>query len=98
MIESQSSPSLQSNVLALNRMYIAVHVLSVRRAFCLLWKGCAEVVHIEDGAYLAYDFEGWRANGELKNELDVPALDDPMVIYQLGKSIRKSLASLITNS
>ena len=35
---------------------------------------------------------------ELKNELDVHILDDPMVIHQLGKSIRKSLARLITHS
>ena len=48
--------------------------------------------HVIDGEEFVLDTR------ELKNELEVPALDDPMVIYQLGKSIRKSLASLITNS
>jgi len=63
----QSKP-LQSNVLVLNRMFVAVHVLSARRAFCMLCKGVAEVVHIEDGIYNTYDFTGWLAASELKTE------------------------------
>ena len=54
------SAAMQTSVLALNRLYLAIHVVSARRAFCLLCKGLAEVVHVEDGTYLAYDFEGWR--------------------------------------
>lgn len=64
------SAALQSNVLALNRLFVAVHVLSAPRAFCLLWKGLAEVVHIENGSYLTYDFESWREISELRAELD----------------------------
>ncbi len=62
------SAAMQSNVLALNRLYLAIHVVSVRMAFCLLWKGMAEVINIEDGAYMAYDFESWREISELKLE------------------------------
>jgi 5-methylcytosine-specific restriction endonuclease McrA len=62
------SAAMQSNVLALNRLYLAIHVVSVRRAFCLLWKGMAEVINVEDGAYMAYDFESWREISELKLE------------------------------
>ena len=63
------SAAMQANVLALNRLYMAIHVISVRRAFCLLCKGLAEVVHVEDGSYVAYDFEGWRELSDLKLSL-----------------------------
>ena len=64
------SVALQSNVLALNRLYLAVHVIPARRAFCLLWRGMAEVVNIEDDTYISYDFEAWREISELKVELN----------------------------
>ncbi len=64
------SPVMQLNVLALNRNYVAVHVLTVPRAFSLLWKGTAEVVNVEQDQYLSYDFDGWRENSELKAELE----------------------------
>ena len=67
--------SLHSSVLALNRLYMAVHVVSARRAFCLLCKGNAEVVSIEDGTWMVYDFDGWREVSELQAELGE---DDPI--------------------
>lgn len=67
---SGSVPSaMQAAVLALNRNFMAVHVISVRRAFCLLFKELAEVIHVENGQYLTYDFEGWREYGLLRLEL-----------------------------
>lgn len=56
---AQKSSSLDASVLVLNRVYSPVHVVSARRAFCLLCKEIAEIVNIEDGAYIAYDFESW---------------------------------------
>lgn len=58
MIAQTNSP-LDASVLVLNRMYMPVHVVPARRAFCLLCKEVAEIVSIEDGAYMAYDFETW---------------------------------------
>lgn len=69
------STALESSVLALNRCYMAIHVISARRAFCLLCKGNAEVVSIEDGLYMAYDFESWRSLCELRRENE-PRRDD----------------------
>ncbi len=66
MIAQTNSP-LDANVLVLNRMYMAVHVVSARRAFCLLCKEAAEIVNIEDGAYMAYDFETWLEVCELRD-------------------------------
>ena len=63
------SSAMQCNVLALNRVYLAIHVITVRRAFSLLWKGMAEVINIEEGAYMAYDFESWREISELRLEM-----------------------------
>lgn len=64
------SVAMQVSVLALNRNYMAVHVMTVQRAFCLLWKGVAEVISVENGNYLSYDFDGWREVSELKSLLD----------------------------
>lgn len=52
--------SLSSSVLVLNRTYLAVHVVGVRRAFSLLCRELAEVIHIEDGQYSNHDFQSWR--------------------------------------
>jgi 5-methylcytosine-specific restriction endonuclease McrA len=52
--------ALDLSVLVLNKMFLAVHVVSVRRAFCLLCKDLAEVVAVEDGQYASYDFASWR--------------------------------------
>lgn len=60
--------SLDSSVLVLNRQYMAVHVVDVRRAFGLLIRELAEVIHIEDGQYANYDFDSWREISELKAE------------------------------
>ena len=65
---------MQVSVLALNRNFAAVHVVSVQRAFCLLWKGSAEVIDLDGGHYMSYDFDGWCENSELKQSLD--ACDD----------------------
>ena len=55
-----TSDALASSVLVLNRLYMAVHVVGVRRAFGLLCRELAEVVHEEDGHFANYDFEAWR--------------------------------------
>lgn len=57
---SGPSPALASSVLVLNRSYVAVHVIGVRRAFSLLCRELAEVIHAEDGQFLNYDFKSWR--------------------------------------
>ncbi len=58
-MHSRQSSSLDASVLVLNKLFMAVHIISVRRAFCLLCKDLAEVVHLEDGQFSTYDFETW---------------------------------------
>ncbi|HEY4311193.1 MAG TPA: HNH endonuclease [Pirellulales bacterium] len=63
---------LSSSVLVLNRLYMAVHVVSVRRAFGLLFRDLAEVIHVEQGQYANYDFESWREVSELRSAFKEP--------------------------
>jgi 5-methylcytosine-specific restriction endonuclease McrA len=51
--------ALECSVLILNRFYMAVRVVNVRRALTLLYRGCAEVITIDDHQYSSYDFDTW---------------------------------------
>lgn len=59
--------SLLANVLVLNRAYMAVHIISVRRSFSLLYRELAEVIDVEDGQYANYDFDSWLLFSELQS-------------------------------
>jgi 5-methylcytosine-specific restriction endonuclease McrA len=72
-----ASPALDASVLVLNKLYMAVHVISVRRAFCLLFKDLAEVVTIDDGYYQSYDFHSWREVSEARARFRGP--DDDFI-------------------
>ncbi len=61
-----ASHALDASVLVLNRYYMAVHVISVRRAFCLLCKELAEVITIDDGQYVSFNFASWREVSEAR--------------------------------
>ena len=67
--------AISASVLVLNRNYMAVHVANARRAFGLLVRELAEVIHIEDGQYANYDFETWRELSELKSQFRTPNED-----------------------
>lgn len=77
---SLSSP-LDSNVLLLNAHYAALRVVSARRAFSLLFKRdrhlrpVAEIVHIEDGRYVSYNFDDWTELSAFRREFE-PAKHD----------------------
>ena len=59
MKDADPARALTSSVLVLNRFYMAVHVVTARRAFSLLYRDSAEVIHLEDGRYANYDFGSW---------------------------------------
>ena len=66
---------LTASVLVLNRFYAAIHVVNVRRAFGLLFRDLAEVVHVEDGQYANYNFDSWREISELRASFKEPGDD-----------------------
>lgn len=60
---------LDAKVLVLNKFYVAVRVVSARRAFGLLSRNIAEIIHVEDGQYLNYDFESWTEIAALRDAI-----------------------------
>ena len=64
------SPGLSSSVLLLNRLYMAMRVISAKRAMTLIYRDLAEVVSVEDGQYLSYDFGTWIEASESKAEFE----------------------------
>src|SRR5439155_27203328 len=66
-MNSNPTSPLDASVLVLNKLFMAVHIISVRRAFCLLCKELAEVVSQEDGQFATYDFETWREVSEYRS-------------------------------
>ncbi len=60
----------------LNAHYVALRVISARRAFSLLFKQdrfdqpLAEVVSLEDGRYVSYDFDDWCELSEFRLEFE----------------------------
>ncbi|QDU19122.1 HNH endonuclease [Urbifossiella limnaea] len=84
--------ALDASVLVLNKTFMAVHVISVRRAFCLLCKDLAEVVSLEEGAFATYTFQSWAELSELRSKLNVQSDDDwvrtPTAALQAPRVIR----------
>ena len=85
--------ALDASVLVLNKLYMAIHIISVRRAFCLLCKDLAEVVSLEDGQFLTYDFESWREVSEFRAKNFQHTEDDDWVrtvrsVIQVPRVIR----------
>lgn len=75
------NPALAASVLVLNKFYQAIRVVNVRRAFSLLCRELAEVVHIEtDSAtgqttWQNLDFVEWRELSQLKLEFEPDGFD-----------------------
>ena len=68
-----SSTVLNEKVLVLNRLYTAIRVVSARRAFVLLCKQAAEVIAVENGQYLNYDFDSWLEIAQLQKQFEPDA-------------------------
>ena len=62
--------ALSANVLLLNRLYMAVRVVSARRALTLLYRELAEVIAYDDGKYLSYDFDDWVEVSQAKQRFE----------------------------
>jgi 5-methylcytosine-specific restriction endonuclease McrA len=75
MLHPAPSDALAASVLVLNRVYLAIHVIGVRRAFRLLCRELAEVIHLEEDQFANYDFQAWREMSELRVEMKQPHED-----------------------
>lgn len=61
---------LDANVLVLNKHYMALRVISARRAFSLLFRDLAHVISVENGKYQTYDYQSWAEVSQLKREFE----------------------------
>lgn len=61
---------LNAKVLVLNKLYMALRVISAKRAFSLLARDLAEVIHVDSGQYLSYDFESWAELSALREQFN----------------------------
>src|SRR6476469_6597470 len=73
-------PVLGVNVLVLNKFYQAIRVINVRRAFSLLCREMAEVIHIEPDAkgqskWQNLNFADWQELSALKKEFEPDEFD-----------------------
>jgi 5-methylcytosine-specific restriction endonuclease McrA len=75
-MQSSASSALDASVLVLNKLFMAIHIISVRRAFCLLAKDLAEVVSLEEGQFTTYDFSTWREVSEYRAKFFKQEEDD----------------------
>jgi 5-methylcytosine-specific restriction endonuclease McrA len=62
--------ALDSSVLVLNRLFMAVRVIPARHAFVMLWKRAAEVVSVEDESFATYDFASWTQVSQMQREFE----------------------------
>ncbi len=75
MITSDSQSGLNCSVLMLNKHYMAIRVVGVKRAFSLLCRDLAEVVSYEEGTYANYDFRSWCEVSQCRREFDATGHD-----------------------
>jgi 5-methylcytosine-specific restriction endonuclease McrA len=68
---------LASKVLVLNKAYMAMRIVSAKRAFSLLARNIAEVIHVDRveqgsaaGQYANYDFESWIEISKMRREFE----------------------------
>jgi len=73
MIAAQSA--LDCQVLVLNKHYMAIRVVNVKRAFSLLFRNLAEVVLYEQGKYSNHNIQSWLELSQLKNQFEPDAHD-----------------------
>ncbi len=74
-----ANEGLNAKVLVLNKAYAAMRVVSARRAFILLSRSIAEIIHVDpaprdaapaNGGFLNYDLESWIEISQLQREFE----------------------------
>jgi 5-methylcytosine-specific restriction endonuclease McrA len=84
---------LDCKVLVLNKAFVAVRVISARRAFSLLCRDIAEVIHVDDGRYVNYDFETWAELSQLRDSFP-PASHDWVATVRFQLAVPKIIRLL----
>lgn len=85
-----AATALNSHVLVLNKMWMAVRIVDARRAFSLLCKDLAEVIRVDDGSYAGYDFGDWAGLSEAHHHLFNQSEDKHA--YEWVRTVRMNIA------
>lgn len=80
--------ALNSHVLVLNKLWMAVRVVDARRAFSLLCRDLAEVIRIDDGSYTAYSFDTWTEVSAARDHFSAIPRDQ----YEWVRTVHMQLA------
>jgi 5-methylcytosine-specific restriction endonuclease McrA len=67
--------ALDGKVLVLNKLYMAIRVISARRAFTMLFSDLAEVIQVENGQYNSYSFSSWTELSEYQRRFEAEKHD-----------------------
>jgi len=86
-MDAAASP-LNSQVLVLNRMWMAIRIVDARRAFSLLFRDLAEVIRVDDGSFAGYDFESWSEVSEARRDFDAADAEP----YEWVRTVRTDIA------
>lgn len=70
MAETNIIQPIDLSVLVLNKHYMALRVVRVKRAMSLLFRNLAEVISYEEEAYNNYDFSSWMQVSEYRIEFE----------------------------
>jgi 5-methylcytosine-specific restriction endonuclease McrA len=75
--------ALEQPVLVLNRLWQAVNVVGARRAFSLIAREHAQVVHVEDDSYQTFSMMDW-----IDFSVHNPSLDELEIVHTVRHPIR----------
>ncbi|MEK7449102.1 MAG: hypothetical protein AAB019_06420, partial [Planctomycetota bacterium] len=87
--DNNSESALSSSVLVLNKLFMAIKLINVRRAFALLYKNYAEVITKTNGHFDTYDFCRWIecSRGSISRDHD-EFIHTPNLRIQIPRVIR----------
>ena len=81
--------ALDSHVLVLNKMWMAIRVVDGRGAFQLLCRSMAEVIRVDDGSYQGHTLESWTDVAETLRSLR--KRDPEVAHYDWVRTVRADL-------
>lgn len=88
-MEGAPTTALNSHVLVLNRLWMAVRVIDARRAFSLLSRNLAEVIRVDDGSYAGYTFASWA---DISRSREFFPAEDDSASYDFVRSVQFDIA------
>lgn len=84
-----SPTALNSHVLVLNKLWMAIRVVDARKAFSMLVRDMAEVIRVDDGSYTGHGFDDWAELSEARAAYEAHEED---AAYEYINTVRMQLA------